>query len=76
MTNKPQPCHCNAYPFPHRVGGGNCEGETLCKHGYPGYNDYDEWDNCCPDGCHDDQMPYEDNPCLTAGERNPSMCRR
>lgn len=24
MTSKP-PCHCDAYPFPHRVAGGRCD---------------------------------------------------
>lgn len=26
-TGKPDPCHCDAYPFPHREFGGACEGE-------------------------------------------------
>jgi hypothetical protein len=29
--SKPTPCHCEAYPFPHRVHGGEC------KHHVPAY---------------------------------------
>lgn len=26
-AHEPAPCNCEAYPFPHRPGGGRCEGE-------------------------------------------------
>jgi hypothetical protein len=29
--NKPTPCHCEAYPFPHRTHGGKC------RHHVPAY---------------------------------------
>jgi hypothetical protein len=28
MTHKQQTCRCDAYPFPHRLYGGKCEGMT------------------------------------------------
>jgi hypothetical protein len=28
VTIKKPPCHCEAYPFPHRKNGGECEGKT------------------------------------------------
>lgn len=27
-------CTCEAYPFPHRKGGGLCEADNVCEHGY------------------------------------------
>jgi len=34
---------CSAYPFPHRIGGGKCEEDYVCRHGqrtpeHPGYD--------------------------------------
>lgn len=39
-----EPCRCDAYPFPHRAGGGACSGYPLCHHGYPeeGHPDFTE----------------------------------
>ena len=33
MTASKAPCHCAAYPFPHRAGGGKCQHESsyLCS---------------------------------------------
>lgn len=37
IIRKYTPCHCAAYPFPHRPGGGSCsaDSDSICKHGYP-----------------------------------------
>lgn len=32
---KKKPCTCQAYPFPHRLKGGKCTGQTCSKCGYP-----------------------------------------
>ena len=37
------PCTCSAYPFPHRLYGGTCQGAEYCPHGLrlPHHPDYD-----------------------------------
>ena len=45
----PQICDCDAYPFPHRKGGGACHEDLVCPHGvhYPEHPDYDSnYDRC------------------------------
>lgn len=45
-----QTCTCWAYPFPHRKGGGKCEGfDKYCPHGYlnPHHPDYDASQDYC-----------------------------
>ena len=27
-------CFCDSYPFPHRLGGGDCDGNNYCCHGW------------------------------------------
>ena len=49
-----EPCHCDAYDFPHRPGGGKCSGYPICAHGEfaEGHPDYSE-DYPCR-SCHDE----------------------
>ena len=43
-------CNCEAYPFPHRLGGGKCEAEEwFCAHGIMTHH-HPEWDG---EGCLD-----------------------
>ncbi|MBN1841246.1 MAG: hypothetical protein JW883_03060 [Deltaproteobacteria bacterium] len=53
MTNPPSTklrlCTCDAYPFPHRLGGGKCLGRYICPHGVRqyGHPDYDRTADHC-----------------------------
>jgi hypothetical protein len=44
-------CNCDAYPFPHRKGGGKCNEDLVCKHGHllPDHPDYDPTIDRCPE---------------------------
>lgn len=68
------PCLCFAYPFPHRMGGGNCEMPDWCGQHLTG-----TWEDCyflIEDGLCDTHQPgpepetYFTHPSLTNGERN------
>lgn len=37
-----RPCTCDAYPFPHRRGSGDCWADRVCQH------DYDLREGRCP----------------------------
>lgn len=64
-------CRCDAYPFPHRQGGGDCEMPEFC-----GERSHYIDDCLAPDElCHhhnrsSDDYYYLRDECLTAGERN------
>jgi len=44
-------CTCDAYTFPHREGGGDCNEDLVCFHGHrePGHPDYDLEEDYCSD---------------------------
>lgn len=46
-----QPCRCDAYPFPHRIGGGKCYANLVCAHGVltSDHPDYDRLVDHCQD---------------------------
>lgn len=62
MRVKPTTCRCKAYPFPHRLAGGNCTWETRDKF----YRHYqpDSRDQRNYDAFESNQHPQEDTNCL------------
>lgn len=54
MPATTQPCACNAYPFPHREGGGKCPANGCCPNCgsfniWPEQSPGTDWWDYCPD---------------------------
>ena len=51
MPRKEKVCLCDAYAFPHRLGGGKCNEDLRCMHGFyvPEHPDYDPDIDFCQD---------------------------
>ncbi len=83
---KPKPCHCSAYPFPHRPGGGACrspswicadchspcDGEWLESRVFgSGMRCLELVSECC----HADVVAADDLRTITVPEPEPRRCR-
>ena len=77
--NLPRPCRCDAYPFPHRPGGGACESDPDIECSHHKYFDPYEWQyrrgEYCP-YCDYSPLYDERSEALSAAERNPGLCGR
>ena len=58
--NNQDTCTCSAYPFPHRMYGGKCEGPDLCPHGVylPNHPNYDPAVDRCPECAFWERVDY------------------